>query len=105
MRPVEETLQRWIRAGVLDEGTAERIRQYEAARERSAGLRWQVLLALVLEAILLAARVIIEVITSAIGGSAALDGRASKQGVSINARCGVKQSCSPPARGAASAGG
>jgi hypothetical protein len=51
MQPVEET------TGVLDEGTAERIRQYEAARERPAGLRWQVLLALVLGAIPLAAGV------------------------------------------------
>src|SRR3974377_1945554 len=55
MQTVEETLQRWIRAGVLDEGTAERIRQYEAARERPAGLRWQVVLGLVLGAIILAA--------------------------------------------------
>jgi len=57
MEANEETLRRWIRAGVLDEGTAERIRQYEASRQRPAGLRWQVLLALVLGAILLAAGV------------------------------------------------
>lgn len=57
MEAIEKTLQRWIRAGVLDEATAERIRQYEASRERPAGLRWQVLLALILGAILLAAGV------------------------------------------------
>jgi uncharacterized membrane protein len=57
MQALEKTLQRWIRAGLLDEATAERIRQYEASRERPAGLRWQVLLALIFGAILLAAGV------------------------------------------------
>jgi len=47
---------------------------------------------------------IIEVITPAFGGSTALGGRASKPSVRIRARCGVKKSCSPPARRAASAG-
>ena len=46
---------------------------------------------------------IIEVITPAFGDSTALDERAPKPSVRIWVRCGVKKSCSPPARGAASA--
>jgi len=57
MHTIEEALQRWIGAGVLDESTAERIRLFEASRERPAGLRWQVLLALIFGGILLAAGV------------------------------------------------
>jgi uncharacterized membrane protein len=57
MQAIEEALQRWIGAGVLDESTAERIRLFEASRERPSGLRWQVLLALIFGAILLAAGV------------------------------------------------
>ena len=41
---------------------------------------------------------IIEVITSAFDDSTALDERARKPSVRIWARCGVKKSCSPPAR-------
>jgi len=59
MSTVDEDLQRWVRAGVLDEPAAERIRVFEASRERPAGLRWQVLLALIFGAILLAAGVVL----------------------------------------------
>jgi len=57
MPSVEESLQRWMRAGVLDESAAERIRVFEAAQERPSGIRWQVLLALIFGALLLAAGV------------------------------------------------
>jgi uncharacterized membrane protein len=55
LRSIEDALQRWIGAGLLDAGTAERIRQFEAGREQPSGWRWQVLLALIFGAILLAA--------------------------------------------------
>jgi uncharacterized membrane protein len=57
MQAIEEALRRWTEAGVLDGPTAERIRLFEASRERPSGLRWQVLLALIFGAILLAAGV------------------------------------------------
>ena len=57
MQAIDEALERWTRAGVLDEPTAEHIRLFEASRERPAGLRWQVLLALIFGAILLASGV------------------------------------------------
>src|ERR1019366_2979675 len=57
MQAIDEVLERWTRAGVVDAPTAERIRLFEASRERPAGLRWQVLLALIFGAILLAAGV------------------------------------------------
>jgi uncharacterized membrane protein len=55
LRALEDALQRWTRAGLLDAPTAERIRRFEAQQEHPAGLRWQVLLALIFGAILLAA--------------------------------------------------
>jgi len=55
LRALEDALQRWTRAGILDELTADCIRQFEGEREEPAGLRWQVLLALIFGAILLAA--------------------------------------------------
>lgn len=55
LRALEEALQRWTAAGLLDAAAAERIRQYEGEHEQPAGLRWQVMLALVFGAILLAA--------------------------------------------------
>src|ERR1019366_3032393 len=42
-------------AAILDRPTADRIRRFEAEQEHPAGLRWQVLLALIFGAILLAA--------------------------------------------------
>jgi len=57
MRSIEESLERWTRAGVLDAVAAQRIREYEHTSERPSGLRWQVLLALVFGGIMLAAGV------------------------------------------------
>jgi hypothetical protein len=57
MQAIDDELERWTRAGLLDAPTAERIRLFEASREHPAGLRWQVLLALIFGAILLAAGV------------------------------------------------
>lgn len=54
MADIETLLHRWQSAGALDAETASRIRAYEAAQQRPAGLRWQVLAALALGAILLA---------------------------------------------------
>ena len=54
MPSVPDLLDRWTRAGLLDAATAERISQFEASQQRPAGLRWQVLLALIFGAILLA---------------------------------------------------
>jgi uncharacterized membrane protein len=55
MQAIEEALQRWTGAGVLDEATADRIRAFESSRAQPTGLRWQVLLALIFGATLLAA--------------------------------------------------
>jgi len=54
-RSVDEALRRWIGAGLLDAASAERIRRFESSRQQPAGLRWQVLLALIFGAILLSA--------------------------------------------------
>src|SRR5687767_757370 len=37
---------RWVEAGLIDDGTAHRIRAYEAAGARTTGLRWPILIAL-----------------------------------------------------------
>ena len=55
LRAIEETLHRWSEAGLIDAATAERILRYEGEREQPSGLRWQVMLALIFGAILLAA--------------------------------------------------
>lgn len=54
LRSTEQALQRWLDAGLLDASIAERIREFEDAREQPSGLRWQILLALIFGAILLA---------------------------------------------------
>jgi len=54
MADFESYLTRWQSAGLLDAETASRIRAHEAAQTKPAGLRWQVIVALVLGAILLA---------------------------------------------------
>ena len=54
-RTLDDALRRWTNAELLDSAAAERIRQFEAGREQPAGWRWQVLLALIFGAILLAA--------------------------------------------------
>ena len=57
LRAMEDALERWTNAGLLDAKTAERIREFEGERDQPSGLRWQVLLALIFGAILLAAGV------------------------------------------------
>ena len=57
MATIEDELERWVGAGVIDPLTADRIRVFEKSRERPSGLRWQVLLTLIFGALLLAAGV------------------------------------------------
>ena len=52
---LEDAVQRWSAAGLIDVVTVQRIREFEAEREQPSGLRWQVLLALIFGAMLLAA--------------------------------------------------
>jgi uncharacterized membrane protein len=59
MADFESLLTRWLKAGVLDAQAAERIRAYEAKQERPSGLRWQVLVALILGALLLGCGVVL----------------------------------------------
>lgn len=59
MADIERLLNRWQSAGALDAEAAARIRAFEADQQRPAGLRWQVLVALILGAILLACGVIL----------------------------------------------
>ncbi len=60
MQPqLEKALARWLGAGIVDAATADRIRAFEAGREKSTGLRWPVLLALAFGAILMGAGVLL----------------------------------------------
>ena len=59
MADIESLLNRWQTAGALDAEAAARIRAYESAQARPTGLRWQVLAALILGAILLACGVVL----------------------------------------------
>lgn len=59
MTDIEGLLSRWLKAGVLDAAAAERIRAYESAQKRPAGIAWQAVLALLLGGILLAAGVVL----------------------------------------------
>ena len=59
MADIESLLNRWQTAGVLDAETAGRIRAHEAAQKKPAGLRWQVIVVLILGAILLACGVVL----------------------------------------------
>jgi uncharacterized membrane protein len=54
MADFESHLTRWQSAGLLDEEMARRIRAYESEQKKPAGLRWQVIVVLILGAILLA---------------------------------------------------
>jgi uncharacterized membrane protein len=54
MADFETYLTRWQTAGILDGATARHIRAWEAEQKKPAGLRWQVLVVLILGAILLA---------------------------------------------------
>jgi hypothetical protein len=55
----EKSLDRWMKAALIDASTAERIRSYEREQEGSQGLRWPVLLALAFGAVMLAAGVLL----------------------------------------------
>ena len=57
--PLEKQLERWLSAGVLDAGTAARIRAFEQSQAPSERLRWPVLLALALGGLLLCAGVLL----------------------------------------------
>ena len=59
MQKADEYLTRWQSAGLLNEQTATSIRAYEALQARPKGKQWQVLVALILGAILLAAGVLL----------------------------------------------
>jgi uncharacterized membrane protein len=59
MADFESLLTRWLAAGVLDAGAAERIRLYESKQARPSGLRWQGLVVLILGALLLACGVVL----------------------------------------------
>ena len=54
MADFESLLTRWQMAGILDGATARHIRAWESEQKRPAGLRWQVIVVLILGAILLA---------------------------------------------------
>ena len=54
MADYESLLTRWQTAGILDGATARHIRAWESEQKRPAGLRWQVIVVLILGAILLA---------------------------------------------------
>src|SRR5260370_14104904 len=56
---LNKRLNRWISAGVMDENTAARIRAFEESERSKEGLRWPVLLALGLGAVLLCAGVLL----------------------------------------------
>jgi uncharacterized membrane protein len=56
---LQRNLDRWIAAGVLDTGTAARIRSFEDSRGSGERLRWPVLLALALGGMLLCAGILL----------------------------------------------
>src|SRR2546422_2368042 len=57
--PLDKQLERWISAGVVDAGTAARIRTFEESQGSSERLRWPVLLAVALGGVLLFAGVLL----------------------------------------------
>src|SRR5437870_10908356 len=57
--PIDKQLKRWISAGVVDAGTAARIRTFEESQGSSERLRWPVLLAVALGGVLLCAGVLL----------------------------------------------
>lgn len=59
MENPERCLARWQNAGLLDEATASAIRAYEQAQGKPGGRQWQVIIALILGGILLAAGVLL----------------------------------------------
>ena len=62
MRAAGETwLQRWLKAGLLDPATAERIRAFEATSAEQQKLRWPILVAVSLGGLMLGAGVLLYV--------------------------------------------
>lgn len=59
MKDIEGLISRWQSAGVLDAAAAERIRAYELEQSKPTGLRWEVLVALILGGLLLACGVVL----------------------------------------------
>ncbi len=57
--PLDKQLERWISAGVVDAGTAARIRTFEESQGSGERLRWPVLLAVALGGVLLCAGVLL----------------------------------------------
>src|SRR5258706_11159622 len=55
---LEQQLQRWVEAGLLDSQAAGRIREFEAARE-SPGMRWPVIFAIAFGSIMVAAGILL----------------------------------------------
>ena len=55
----EKLLDHWIGAGLIDADTAVRIRAFEAEKEKTLGLRWPVLVALIFGGLLLGAGVLL----------------------------------------------
>ena len=55
---LEQQLQRWVEAGLLDSQSAGRIREFEAARE-SPGMRWPVIFAIAFGSIMVAAGILL----------------------------------------------
>ncbi|MBI1738822.1 MAG: DUF2157 domain-containing protein [Acidobacteria bacterium] len=55
----KSALERWLGAGLLDAAAAERIRAFEAQREKPQSFRWQVRLALAFGGLLLAAGILL----------------------------------------------
>lgn len=55
----ERYLERWMRAGLIETSTADRVRAYEIDREKTQGLRWPILLAIALGGLLLAAGILL----------------------------------------------
>lgn len=53
----QSVLKRWSDAGLLDSATADRIRHFERSNEKTGQLRWPILIAVALGAVMLAAGV------------------------------------------------
>jgi uncharacterized membrane protein len=56
---VQKALRRWAESGLVDSATADRLRAFEIAREKTSGLRWPVLLALAFGGLMLSAGVLL----------------------------------------------
>lgn len=55
----QSNLERWTKAGLLDSAAAQRIRQFEASQEKSGHLRWPILIAIGLGALMMGAGVLL----------------------------------------------